>query len=365
MKQRQKMEGGNLSLLDQACKKLNKDFNKDIISQGLHYENLSKIPFTSPRLNYMTYGGLPKGRIIEFFGEEGGGKTTTALDIVKNAQILFKKEAEETGTAEKKVVYVDCENTLDAEWAELLGVDLESLYIVQPDEQYAEDIFDAIIAMVETEEVGLVVIDSLPAMMSKQEFEKSVEEKTYGGISACLTVFSRKMVQLCKRTECSLIGINQLRDDMNNPYNMNKTPGGRAWKFFCSVRMVFKKGSPINEKGEEQKQSYDSPFGNQVNVAIIKTKSFKPDRKVGYYTLKYYEGIARTLDLVDIAIKEGIIKQAGAWFSFMDIESGEAIENDDGPIKAQGKLNAVAMLESNSALMAFVEEAVNKTMIKG
>lgn len=359
------------SKLDKLCKDLNKKFDTEfaVVGGKESINNKDIIPFTSPRLNYMTYGGLPRGRIIEFFGDENGGKTTTALDAVGNAQKQFQKEYDEAieyyadntpiskkleESGPKKVIYVDCENTLDTDWAGSLGVDVSSLIIIQPEDQYAEEIFDAIVQFIGTGEVGLIVIDSLAAMMSKQEFEKSVEDKTYAGISMALTVFSRKAVQLCKQFDCTIIGINQLREDINNPYNKHKTPGGKAWKFFCSVRMEFRKGLYIDAGGNELKQSAECPYGNRVNVSIVKTKSFPPDRKSGFYTLTYTNGISASIDLVDVAIKAGAIEKAGAWFKFIDIESGEYLEDDGGLINIQGQLNVVKYLEENEDIRDFV-----------
>lgn len=161
----------------------------------------------------MTFGGIPRGAIIEFAGETGGGKTTTALDIVSNAQDLFEKEAQENEKP-KKVVYVDCENTLDEEWARKLGVDVNNMLILQPFKQTAEQIFQMVIEIIETGEVGLVVIDSLAVMVSQQAYNKTIEENTYGGISKPLTLFGAKIIPLLTKYNCTLLAINQIRDDM-------------------------------------------------------------------------------------------------------------------------------------------------------
>jgi len=233
--------------LDALVKSINREWKEDIAARGIHRLHTEKIPFTSPRLNYMTYGGLPRGRLIEFAGEEGGGKTTTALDICKNAQELFQKEYDEelsntTDATRKKylesrgpkqIFYADCENTLDEDWAAKLGVDVDNLYIVKPQTQSAEDIFQMVLDAIETDEVGLVVIDSLGVMLSKQAYEKDMTEKTYGGISMPLTLFSKKATLSCKKYDCTVIGINQMRDDMNSMYGGRTTTGGKAWKHNC------------------------------------------------------------------------------------------------------------------------------------
>lgn len=364
--------------LEQALKEVNKAFKDTIVHAGYISRNeySQSIPFTSSRINYMTYGGIPRGRLVEFFGEENGGKTTTALDIVGNAQKLFNDEYDKEiqtvidsgGKPEKvnrkQVLFVDCEHTFDHEWAVRLGVDVENLIMFDPDHQYAEEILDAVLKLIVTGEIGLVVIDSLAAMMSKQEFEKDIEEKTYAGISGALTVFSRKASDACRANNCTLIGINQLRDDFNNPYNKRKTPGGKAWKFFCTLRMEFRKGDYIDAMGNELKKGYGEPSGNRVEVSIEKTKSFKPNRKHGFYSLNYTCGIDETIDLVATAIKLGIIEKSASWFKIVDLDSGEYIEDDNGVINIQGEVKMVCLLNENEDIRNVVCKQVKQELCK-
>ena len=156
------------SKMEDLMKNLNKEFKEDILHKGLANFDYQRIPFTSPRLNYMTYGGLPMGKLIEFYGEEHGGKTTTALDIVANYQLMDDA---------KGVVWADLENTLDTVWATKLGVNVDDMWILNPTNQGAETLFEKMLEMIETDEVGLIVIDSLGVMVSNQSLEKSVEEK--------------------------------------------------------------------------------------------------------------------------------------------------------------------------------------------
>ena len=266
-----------MSRLDQLIKDFNKQAKETIVARGIVREFTNRIPFSSPRVNYMLYGGLPRGRLIEFAGEEGSGKTTTALDIVASAQKLFQKEWENEihhleelespkkvdkdkleylqGRGPKQVVYADCENTLDEEWARKIGVDLDNVIIIRPMSQTAEQIFEMILQMIETDQVGLVVIDSLAVMLSQQAYEKDMTERTYGGISMALTLFSKKAEMLCAKHDCTIIGINQLRENMNSPYGGTITPGGRAWRHACSVRLEFRKGNFIDDKGNELRRS--------------------------------------------------------------------------------------------------------------
>ena len=370
--------------LDILIKDFNKQYKEEIAARGIPKIETQKIPFSSPRANYMLYGGIPRGRIVEFAGEENGGKTTTALDIVANAQKLFQEEWENEITeleaidkkkkeqqsrldyikarGPKQIVYADCENTLDEEWARKLGVDTNKMILLKPQSQTAEQIFEMLLQMIDTDEVGLVVIDSLGVMLSAQAYEKSMEEKTYGGIAAALTLFSKKAELLCTKYNCTLIGINQMREDINSPYGGTITTGGKGWKHNCSVRLMFQKGAYIDERGNELRRSAESPAGNLVMINIAKTKVSKPDRRVGFYTLRYDNGIDIIADTVEVALKYGIIQQAGSWFNFVDIDTGEIISDDEGEvIKLQGKPNVIEYLEANQYLL---EEITSKISSK-
>lgn len=342
--------------LDQICKEFNKRQGAEIFGQNLTYEVTGGlIPFSSSRLNYMVYGGLPRGKLIEFAGEEGGGKTTTALDVVANAQMVFKGEDPDNP---KKILYVDAENTLDVDWARTLGVNVEELYILRPEDQYAEEIFDLLEETIRTGEIGLVVFDSLPAVASQQEYEKKIEEKTYGGISLALTNFSRKLVQVCKKTNCMFIGINQIREDLNNPYNQYKRPGGKAWGFFCSGRFIFRKGKFIDEFGIEIRKTADAPAGNHVEIKADKIKFCKPDRKNGYYTLLYHSGIWKANDLVETAIQMGVILKRGSWYNIMDEDGVLVCDGTGEPIKIQGQQKVVEEIEQDNELYSMIEGIV-------
>lgn len=366
-----------MSKLDILVNQINKQFKEDIASRGIPVRHFEKIPFSSPLANYMTYGGIPRGKIIEFAGEENSGKTTTALDIVANAQKLFKKEyIEEIESYQledskqklskeqqircqylnergiKKVVYCDCENTLDEDWARKLNVDVDEMILLKPMSQSAEEIFEMLLQMIETDEVGLVVIDSLGVMISQQAYEKDMTEKTMGGIAAPLTLFSKKAELLCTKYDCTIIGINQLRDDMSG-FGQVITPGGRGWKHNCSLRLVFKKGDYLDEAGNTLKRSASSPAGNEVNIAILKTKVCKPDRKNGYYTLNYTNGVDIVSDTAELACFYDIIQKRGSYFSIIDIETGEIMQDaiDDvdtlKDLKFQGKPALLQYLKSN------------------
>lgn len=362
------------SQLDKLVNEINKEWKEDIAARGIKRIETQKIPFTSARLNYMLYGGLPRGRIIEFSGEENGGKTTSALDICKNAQKLFQQEWEdELAIADDKrkkyletrgpkgIVYADCENTLDEDWAVKIGVNVDDMYILKPQTQSAEDIFQMLLDMIETDEVGLCIIDSLGVMLSKQAYEKDMTEKTYGGISMALTLFSKKAELLCTKYDCTLIGINQMRDDMNSMYGGKTTTGGKAWKHNCSLRLEFAKGDYIDENYNRMNRSSESPKGNKVLVSINKTKVCKPDRKTGYYTLMYDYGIDEIADIVEVAIRQDIIQKGGAWFTFVDPDTGEIITDEEGKeLKIQGQANVVNLLRENDVLLDELRDKVTE-----
>ncbi len=320
---------GNLDLI---IKDLNKKMKMGNIQIGVDFQDVQKIPFSSCRLNYMTYGGIPVGRIVEFYGSDGSGKTTTAIDLASQAQKMF---------TDKKVLFVDIERTFDSCWATKLGLNCEDIIYLDPDSMGAEEVFNIMIELIDSGEISLCILDSIGAMVSMQANEKEIGERTYGGISMSLTEFSKKIAPILSRTDSTLIGINQARDDMNSMYGGITTTGGRCWRHACSTRIEFRKGNYIDEKGNNLSRACENPAGNIVNVALIKSKVCRPDRKVGFYTLKYLEGIDYISDAVDVAIKLGLVVQGGAWFSLVDTETGEIIN------KFQGKSKLVEYLKEN------------------
>lgn len=344
--------------LDAVMKDINKKAKSDILVKGLSdYEDYERIPFTSPRMNYCTFGGLPVGKLIEFYGEEHGGKTTSALDIVANFQLLeLSKSSQDANYVDRQVLYCDIENSLDTLWAKKLGVDVDNMLLLKPEAQSAEEVFDDIIKVVETGEVGLVVIDSLGAMVSQQAFDKDMTEKTYAGISGALTTFAQKAEMLCQKYKCTMIGINQVRDDMNSSWGGLKTPGGRAWKHLCMVRLQFSRGKFFDEDGKDLTRSAETPAGNFVNMSITKIKSCPPTRRTGFYTLRYDSGIDYLNDLIEVALKFGIIRQSGAWFTVVGSD-GEEISDT-----VQGQPKMYRLLADDKNLRQTVEKLVDNSI---
>lgn len=371
--------------IDLAMANINKKFGEMLCREGTELVYVDKIPFSSPTANYMTYGGIPVGKCTEFFGGEGGGKTTSALDIVGNAQKKFQQEYEETilkhqaeydklmstKSTEKKaekfkkevidnyieqgpkvVVYVDAENTLDVEWADLLGVNTDQMILIRPQTQTAEQVLQMIIDLIDTGNVGLLVLDSVPCLVPQVIFEESMEKKSFGGVAGPMSVFCARITPYLTKYKTALIMINQIREDLSNPYNTANTPGGKALKHLHSLRLRFKKGSLIDESNKELPSRAENPAGNLVQVEIVKTKVCKPNRRLGYYTLNYMSGIDVISDTVFMALRYNFIVQSGAWFNFVNPETGEIIEDAQGnELKFQGRAKLLEFLREDDFML--------------
>lgn len=362
--------------INQLFKDFNKKYKIEFCSQGVAPKICQRIPLSSKTVEYILYGGMPRGRVIELFGEEGSGKTALSLDVVANAQKLFiqefNDEVESLSSIEKptkqqatkllelrergplQVLWVDCENTFDEEWASIFGVNVPNLLFMAPQSQSAEQIFEMIHQLIDTGEVGLCVIDSLGMMVSQQAYDKSMEDKTYGGIAMALTIFSKKIEMVCAKTNCTLIGINQMRDKLDaGSYGPTKTtPGGRCWKHTCSVRLELRKGELFDDQFKKVKNSTENPYGHNVQISVAKTKICKPNRKLGSYTFVYETGINPLADLVELLIKYDVISQGGAWFTFVNPETGEVYTTENGDVlKVQGQYNIPAILTQNPTML--------------
>lgn len=384
-----------MSDVKEILEQWNKDSGAEVAHKGLQREILPSIPFSSATANYMTYGGIPRRRMHEFFGAEGSGKTTSALDIVANAQYIFKEEQEEQLEAElekleqaqkakkskkiiniienkiaklqepKKCIYVDLENTLDRDWAMNIGVDVDSLIIITPEDDTAETILQNMLDLLATGEVGLMVMDSIPYLIPQGLYEEDLSKKSYGGISAVMADFCRKSGQIIKRTGTTLILINQVRDVINSQFPLVGTPGGRALKHAYAVRLMFDKGSLLDEEGKEMPRKYATPSGNIVNIKVEKTKSFKPNRRIGSYTINYTRGIDVEADLLDMAVSLGFIVVKGSWHYVIDPEDGEILEDSDGEeLKTQGRSNMLKKLRDSEELYDTLMAQVHEELIK-
>ena len=334
------------SKLFEWMKKVNKQYGSEIVQIGVEEKDLDLIPFSSPRLNYLSYGGVPRGRMTEFYGEESSGKSTLCLDLMANFQKKWPDEY---------ILYIDIEGTYDTRWASNMGVKSDSVVILNCLGQYAEEVFDQVKEAMETGAFGLMILDSIGAMYSKQASEKSFEDKTYGGIALSLTQFVNQSVPIIKRNNIAFIGINQIRENIGNMYNPISTPGGKAWKFACSQRYMCRKGKFLDDKGNEISSSSENPQGHLIEVKLIKSKTCPSDRRIGKCSLFYRTGIRQDIDLLDLAIKFDIIHKGGAWFN-------ATINGND--YKWQGQSKVLEALNTNELLFNSIKNDVNKMLVE-
>ena len=291
--------------IDNLIAEVNKKYKTEIIRKASDLKSIEFIPYSSPQMNYLTRGGVPVGRMVELVGLPQSGKTTTALDIIANFQKKY---------TDKYCVYLDAENTIDKEWGETLGVDWSRVILIQPESEYGEELLDMLLDYIRSSKVGMVILDSVPFIIPKAVQEKGLDEKSYGGNSALMKAFCDKAVPLCKKHECTFILINQLRENIGNPYKPFKIPCGTAIAHACSQILWFTKGSLLDDKYKEVSGSYSNPIGNLVSVKMEKNKVTKNDRRLGTYTLNYSSGVDGLKDTLDMGLVLGIIVQSGAWF---------------------------------------------------
>lgn len=291
--------------IDNLIAEVNKKYKTQIIRKASELKSVEFIPYTSPQMNYITRGGVPIGRMIEFVGLPQSGKTTTALDVIVNFQKKY---------LESFVVYLDAENTLDKEWGKILGVDWDRVILIQPESEYGEELLDMLLDYIRSGKVGLIVLDSAPFIVPKGVAEKGLEEKSYGGNSALMKSFCDKVIPLCKKYECTFLMLNQLRENIGNPYKPFKIPCGTAITHASSEILWFTKGALLDEKYKEVSSSCANPVGNLVSVKMEKNKVTRNDRRLGTYTLNYERGVDEVKDTLDLGLILGIIVQTGAWY---------------------------------------------------
>lgn len=344
-----------MSQYDIAIQSIMKKYGADVVETGIEKNDYERIPFSSPRLNYMTFGGLPLGHVVEFSGPEGSGKTSTAMDIMKNAQIKFKKEAEETGNPERKIVFADVEGTFDYAWASKFGIDTTKITRLKVAGWPASDVLNMLLDLIKAPETGLVVLDSIAAMPADQLADKSVGDKIYGGIALSLQNFTAQVKRYLVTNKSLLICINQVRDNLNSMYGGTTTPGGRGFKHACSVRLEFRKGKFIDENNKELTNSTENPAGNLINVVVLKSKVFPSTRRVGYYTIKYVSGPDLLNDYIEVGLQVGVINQRGAYFDLVNPTTGEILNED----KIQGKVNLRNVLEQHHEWLNLIDQIID------
>jgi recombination protein RecA len=270
-------------------------------------------------------GGIPRGRITEIYGPESSGKTTLCLHVVANSQ-------RGGGVA----AYIDAEHALDTEYAKKLGVDIENLLISQPDT--GEQALEICEILVRSGAVDVIVIDSVAALVPKAEIEGDMGESHMGLQARLMSQALRKLTGAIARSKCAVVFINQLREKIGVMFgNPETTTGGKALKFYASVRLDIRRIGPVKEKEEV--------IGSHVRVKVVKNK-VAPPFKQAEFDIMYAEGISHTSLLVDIGAESGIIEKSGAWYSYGTQRIG------------QGRENAKMFLKDNPTLMAEVEEKV-------
>ena len=311
--------------LDEVLKDIEKVSGKNSVMRGVEVKDIDRIPVPAIGLSRMLYGGIPKGRLIEFSGAEASGKTTTSLLVVGAYQ---KQDT-------RPVFFVDAEGTYDPRWAKLVGVDNSPEKFIKwaPENVTAEEVFDRILKVAETDEVGMIVLDSIPALVPQQEDAKDMTQYQMGGISKPLTVFSRKLQKvLLKNPTVTFIGINQVRDNMSMYGPTTTTVGGHGWKHMCSLRIEFRSEN-TDKNGNYVSDSVENPAGVRINAALKKNKTAPRNRKLSYYVIDFENGFNEVADVVTTGIVTGVIKQAGAGFSYIDKETGEVLAKALGKAK--------------------------------
>ncbi len=325
IEQEDNSKDGKLKALQATMAKIEKDFGKGAIMKlgDEKIENVDVIPTGSIGLNAaLGVGGLPRGRIIEIFGPESSGKTTLAIHVIAEAQ-------KRGGIA----AFIDAEHAFDRFYAEKLGVDVDNLWISQPDNgEQALEIADQLIR---SSAIDVLVVDSVAALTPKSEIEGDMGENKVGLHARLMSQALRKLTANISRTNTTCIFINQLREKIGVMFgNPETTTGGNALKFYASVRLDIRRVTTLKDG--------DQAIGTHVRVKVVKNKVAPPFRKAEFEIL-FGEGISKYGELVDLGVEHGIIQKSGSWFSY------------EGTRLAQGRDATKAMLRDNPELCDEIE----------
>ena len=287
---------------------------------------VSAVPTGSLTLDLaLGIGGVPRGRIIEIFGPESSGKTTVALHVVAEVQKLGGEAA-----------FIDAEHALDPVYAKALGVDINSLLVSQPDS--GEQALEITEALVRSGAVDVVVVDSVAALVPQQEIDGEMGASHVGLQARLMSQALRKLSGAIAKTNCVVIFINQLREKVGVMYgNPETTPGGRALKFYASVRIDVRKQESLKTGGET--------YGNHIKCKVVKNK-VAPPFKVAEFDILYGKGISKSSEIIEIGVDLEILEKSGSWFSY----KGERL--------GQGKENTRKYIETHPALMKELEELI-------
>lgn len=300
---------GKEKALKTAMEQIEKQFGKGAVMRlgenvGMNVESIHTGSLTLDLA--LGIGGIPKGRIIEIYGPESSGKTTVALHCVAEAQ-------KAGGTA----AFIDVEHALDPVYAKKLGVDIDSLLVSQPDS--GEQALEIAEALVRSGAIDIIVIDSVAALVTKAEIEGEMGDSHVGQLARLMSQALRKLTGALAKTDCAAIFINQLREKIGVMYgNPETTTGGRALKFYSSVRIDVRKGDQIKDGGEV--------IGNRTKVKIVKNK-VAPPFKSAEFDIMYGEGISHVGELVDVGVETNVLKKSGAWFYYGDTRLGQGRDN--------------------------------------
>ena len=332
-KELQAIQEGKNKALKLALDKIEKDFGKGSIMRlgDKTSVDCECIPTGALALDLaLGIGGVPRGRIIEIYGPEASGKTTLAQHIVANAQ-------KKGGIA----AYIDAEHALDPEYARNLGVDIDQLLISQPDT--GEQALEIAEELVRSGAIDVVVIDSVAALVPKAEIEKAMDEQQMGLQARLMSKGLRKLTAIVAKTNTTVIFINQLRQKIGIMFgNPETTTGGQALKYYSSVRLDIRRCDSVKNKDNED-------IGNRVRVKVAKNK-VAPPFKVCEFDIIYGKGICALGNIIDVAVNYGIIKKAGAWFSYNDEKLG------------QGRDKVKELFAENPALETEIEEKVREAL---
>lgn len=329
------LESGKISdekrkALEIAMGQIEKEFGKGSVMKLGEYKgmNVESIPTGALSLDVaLGIGGIPKGRIIEIFGPESSGKTTLALHMIAEAQ---KKGGE--------AAFIDAEHALDPVYAKNLGVDIDNLIVSQPDT--GEQGLEIAEALVRSGAIDIIVVDSVAALVPKAEIDGDMGDAHVGLQARLMSQALRKLAGVINKSNSVIVFINQLREKVGVMFgNPETTPGGRALKFYASVRLDIRRVESIKQDG--------NVIGNRVRVKVVKNKVAPPFREAEFDII-YGKGISKSGNILDLAVSLDIINKSGAWFSY----NGERI--------GQGRENAKSYLENNPKMMDEVETKVRK-----
>ena len=319
---------GKEKALKTAMEQIEKNFGKGAVMRlGENIAmNVGSIHTGSLTLDLaLGIGGIPKGRIVEIYGPESSGKTTVALHCVAEAQ-------KAGGTA----AFIDVEHALDPVYAKKLGVDIDSLLVSQPDS--GEQALEIAEALVRSGAIDIIVIDSVAALVTKAEIEGEMGDSHVGQLARLMSQALRKLTGALSKTDCAAIFINQLREKIGVTYgNPEVTTGGRALKFYSSVRIDVRKGEPIKDGSEV--------IGNRTRVKIVKNK-VAPPFKTAEFDIMYGTGISHVGELVDVGVETDVLKKSGAWFYYGETRLG------------QGRDNVKKLLSENKEMAQEIEDKI-------